>query len=280
MSATAPIIELVFDRSEARDGRSRAAVVAELRRVLAGGDATASLPHFAATSVPSSAVLAAPEPIASVLPTGGIARGSIVSVGASAPGGGGATSLLLALMAAPAGAWIATVGLPQLGLLAAAEMGVDFTRLGVVPDPGPDLAQIISVLADGVDVIAVSSPFDAVPRGRSSVSRGMARGVGIPPARQRVMRGRLREGGAVLLVAGRWPGADLSLTVREVRWTGIGEGHGRLRDRELDVEVGGRRAGSGTGAVVTVALRAVDEGVAVVAGTGLAESLRPGEAVG
>jgi hypothetical protein len=198
-------------------------------------------------------VLAAPAPIAAMLPAGGVPRGSVVTVSSSVPGRSGATSLLLALMAAPPGAWAAAVGLPDLGLLAAAELGVDLSRLGLVPYPGTDLLQVISVLADGVDVIAAASPLDAA-RGRA---------VGLPPARRRVLTGRLREGGAVLLVAGRWPGADLALTVREVRWSGIGAGHGRLRDRELDVEIGGRRAGAGTGSVVTLALRAGRDRVTV-----------------
>jgi hypothetical protein len=212
----------------------------------ASGPADAAPMAFPRGLDPEDSVLAAPAPIAALLPAGGVPRGSVVTVGSAAPGRSGATSLLLALMAAPPGAWIAAVGLPDLGLLAAAEMGVDLSRLGLVPYPGADLLQVISVLADGVDVIATASPLGAA-RGRA---------VGLPPARQRVLTGRLREGGAVLLVAGRWPGADLALTVRDVRWSGIGVGHGRLRDRELDVQIGGRRAGAGMGAVVTLVLRA------------------------
>jgi hypothetical protein len=198
---------------------------------------------------PEGPVLAAPAPLAAVLPAGGVPRGSVVTVGSAAPGRSGASSLLLALMAAPPGAWMAAVGLPDLGLLAAAELGIDLSKLGLVPYPGTDLPQVISVLADGVDVIAAASPL-GLPGG-------------LPPARQRVLTGRLREGGAVLLVAGRWPGADLAFTVRDVRWSGIGAGHGRLRDRELDVEIGGRRAGAAMGAMVTLALRADRDAVTV-----------------
>ena len=88
---------------------------------------------------------------------------------------------------------------------------------------------MLSILIDGVDMIAVALPAGARP-GRS---------------RQRVLTGRLRQHGAVLLVMGPWPGADLVMTARSVGWTGLGQGHGRLRDRELVVEVSGRGAAAG-----------------------------------
>ncbi len=180
-------------------------------------------------------VLAVPGPLAEALPRGGVPRGCVVSLGSAAPGRNGATSLLLSLLAAPPGIWAAVVGMPGLGVLAAAELGVDLDRLGLIPDPGPDVLQVLSVLADGVDVIAAAAPAK------------------LPPARQRVLVGRLRQAGTVLLVMGRWPGADLSMTVTGVRWSGIGQGHGRLRDREIDVQVAGRRLG--VGSTVTLLLR-------------------------
>ena len=188
-------------------------------------------------------MLAAPGPLAEVLPHGGVPRGSVLRLSSTAPGGSGTTSLLLTLLAAPLGVWSAVVGLPGLGVLAAAELGVDLDRLGLIPDPGPDVLQVLSVLADGVDVIATAAPTK------------------VPPARARVLTGRLRQQGAVLLVVGQWPGADLALTVTDVRWSGIGQGHGRLRDREIDVEVGGRRAGGG--ARTTMLLRSTRTGVSV-----------------
>ena len=194
-----------------------------------------------------------------MLPAGGVPHGYVVSVASSALGGSGATRLLLALMSAQPEAWIAVVGMPDFGALAAAEMGVDLSRLGLIPDPGPDPLQVISALADGVDVIAAVSPVEG------AVGRAVIRSMGLPPARQRVLTGRLRQGGAVLLVVGRWPGADLVFTVREVRWSGIGQGYGRLRDRELDVRVAGRRAGAALGATVTLRLRAGRNSVMVEA---------------
>lgn len=188
-------------------------------------------------------VLPLTGPLADLLPHGGLPRGGVVSVqgGPDDGDGGGASSLLLSLLAGPERAWSALVALPGIGLLAAAELGVDLERVVLVPDPGPDLLQVISVLADGVDVIAVGA-------GRTAPG---------PPARLRVLGGRLRQHGAVLLVAGPWPGADLVLTARQSGWVGIGRGHGRLQERLLTVTVDGRRlAGrSRTGSILLAGRR-------------------------
>ena len=69
--------------------------------------------------------------------------------------------------------------------------------------------------------------------------------LGQAPARLRVITGRLRQRGAVLLSVGPWPGADLVLTSRWQGWAGLGQGHGRLRERELVVDVSGRGAAAG-----------------------------------
>ena len=72
-------------------------------------------------------------PLEPLLPDGGLRRGITVSVG-SAPGIGGATSLALALAAGPSisGSWVAAVGVPSLGLAAAAELGIDLERFVLV----------------------------------------------------------------------------------------------------------------------------------------------------
>ena len=122
--------------------------------------------------------------------------------------GQGATSLLFTLLAGPEASWSALVGMPGIGLLAAAEFGIDLDRVVVIPEPGPDVLQVLSILVDGVDMIAVALPAQARPS----------------PSRQRVLTGRLRQHGAVLLVMGPWPGADLVLTASWVGWTGLGVG--------------------------------------------------------
>lgn len=187
------------------------------------------------------AVLPVAAPLAAALPRGGLARGSVVSVL-----GQGATSLLYTLLAGPAGCWSALIGMPGLGLAAAAELGVDLNRVALIPDPGADALQVVSILIDGVDLVAVALPSSARPA----------------PSRQRVICGRLRQRGSVLLVLGSWPGADLVLTARGMGWHGLGRGHGRLRDRELAVHVGGRRA-AGPGSRVELLLRADRDAVRI-----------------
>ena len=44
----------------------------------------------------------------------------------------------------------------------------------------------------------------------------------------------------MLLVAGDWPGAQLRLRVVTQRWTGLGDGHGRLRACCAEVAADGR----------------------------------------
>ena len=69
-----------------------------------------------------------------LLPGGGLRPGSVYTL---APGAA-SVSLLLALLAPPsqAGSWCGVVGMPHLGAEAAERLGVDLSRLVVIPDPG------------------------------------------------------------------------------------------------------------------------------------------------
>ncbi|ETB44531.1 hypothetical protein O975_01740, partial [Mycobacterium avium subsp. paratuberculosis 11-1786] len=69
----------------------------------------------------------------------------------------GARSLLLSMVAAvtAAGGNAAIVGQPDIGLLAAAEMGADLSRLAVIPDPGTDPVEVAAVLVDGMDLVVL-----------------------------------------------------------------------------------------------------------------------------
>jgi hypothetical protein len=136
----------------------------------------------------------------------------------------GSTSLLLALLAAPtaAGSWAAVVGMPELGVAAAAELGVAVERLALVRDPGMEPAGVVAALLDGMDVVAVA-------RGR------------LTEAHARRLSARARHRGAVLLTVGPWPGVDLELRGAESTWHGLREkGAGYLSHRELRIHTRGR----------------------------------------
>lgn len=162
-------------------------------------------------------LLPVPEPLAPLFPAGGLQRGSSLAVG-------GSTSLLVALLAAvsQAGSWCAVVGLPALGVVAAAEAGVSVDRLALVRDPGSDPAGVVGALLDGVDLVAVGDP-----------------GV-LGLAEVRRLAARARQRGAVLVGVGAWPGADLRLSLTDAVWHGVGHGDGRLRQRRVTVVAEGR----------------------------------------
>jgi len=144
---------------------------------------------------------------------------------AGAPGNGG-TSLLLALLSAASrsGSWCAVVGVPALGVLAAAESGIALDRLVLVPNPGPDWPTVVAALIDGVDVVVMAVP-GSVP---ATLAGRLA-----PRARPRG-RGRVP--------CGRGPGAAVTLAGPQGRLEGLGEGRGRLRRRRVTVLARGRGA--------------------------------------
>ncbi len=190
----------------------------EYRRVTAAVVAPARQARVERAGERPLPVLTALEPL---LPPGGLRRGSAVAVRGSA-------SLLLALLAGPSreGAWCAVVGLPGLGLVAAAETGVALERLALVPDPGPDWAAVAGALLDAMDVVVVA------PRGR------------VLDGDVRRLAARARQRGAVLVPYGavRWPGAERRLSAAGGSWEGLGAGSGHLRARLVVVRSEGRGA--------------------------------------
>jgi hypothetical protein len=154
-----------------------------------------------------------------LLPGRGLRRGSTVTVGRSA-----ALALALVAGASAAGSWVAAVGLPDLGMVAAAEAGVDLERLALVPAPGARAwPAVVAALLDAVDVVLVRSP------------------PGLPAGQARRLAARARERGAVLVPLGAWSVApDLWLDVATSDWQGLGQGHGRLEARRVEVVAGGR----------------------------------------
>ncbi|GAB3159883.1 hypothetical protein GCM10027258_74080 [Amycolatopsis stemonae] len=162
-------------------------------------------------------VLTVLPPLAGLLPGGGLRRGTTVAVA-------GATSLVLALVAAATrdGSWAAVTALPELGLAAAAELGVDLDRIALVPHPGAELTAVLSALVDGFDLVVLGP-------------------VSVQPALARRLAARVRNRGAVLLTLGPWPGADVELRVSGRRWHGLSaDGYGHLRARDVVATSRGR----------------------------------------
>ncbi len=205
-------------------------------------------------------LLPLPAPLAPLFPDGALRRGTTTTV-AGQPGHG-ATTLALALLAAAsqAGSWCAAVGLPDPGIAAAAELGVDLRRVVFVPHPGRGWAEAAGDLLPGVDVVLIRPP------GRA----------GTTVARHLAARARDRQTALVVLVErfSDWPqGGDLALVVGDVAWQGIGRGHGHLQGRRAEVRVSGRRS-AGRAAECTLWLPA---GSGVVAATAEVED-GPGRA--
>ncbi len=168
-----------------------------------------------APALPALPVLPA---LAGLLP-GGLPRGTVLTAGRW-------NLLCLALAAAASmdGAWSAVIGLPQLGMAAAAEAGLDPGRMLLVPDPGAAWPQVVASLLEGCELVLLCPPDR-------------------PPAPVlRRLGATLRRSGGVLVVAGDWAGAQLRLLVTREEWAGIGDGHGRLRARRVQVVVAGRGA--------------------------------------
>jgi hypothetical protein len=108
--------------------------------------------------------------------------------------------------------------------VAAAGLGLDTERILLVPDPGPAWPQVTASLLDGCEFVLLRPPE-------------------LPTAQaRRRLEATLRRGRGVLVVAGDWPGAQVRLRVAGRRWTGLGDGHGRLRACEAEVVAWGRGA--------------------------------------
>ncbi len=146
----------------------------------------------------------------SLLPEEGLQTGATYTVSPS-------PSLVLALLAAASGKglWCAVVGMPTLGVEAAAAFGIALPRLILVPEPGDRWLAVASALAEVVPLIAVQ------PGGRAR-DADMSR-----------LSARLRDRGSTLLItesteSGTWPQSEGSIRLHDQHWLGIGEGWGLI----------------------------------------------------
>jgi hypothetical protein len=159
-----------------------------------------------------------------MLPDAGLVRGRVV--GCTGPAAM-SLSLALAARATTIGSWLAVVGVPMLGVEAAAEFGVPLSRLVAIDSDGRPAAwaERVGAAADGFDLILTRPP--------SGADRVV-----------RKVRQRLQARGVVLIAVGPSSpgiGCDVEFTTTAVAWKGLGAGHGSLLGRRATVRVGGRR---------------------------------------
>jgi len=146
---------------------------------------------------------------------------SLLTLRTGAAYGVDSASLALALLAGPsqAGEWAAIVGATDLGYEAAAGWGLDLARTIVVPHPGEHWLSVTAGLIDVATVVLVRPP---VPVREQQAEK---------------LRSRLRQKDAALVCWGSWPRCEARLSVHSSVWTGLGNGHGRLQDRRVVVDV-------------------------------------------
>jgi len=151
-----------------------------------------------------------PPALQDLLPQGGLQTGTVYSVSPS-------PSLLFALMSVNSqrGGWCAAVGMPTLGLEAAAGFGIDLSRLILVPEPGDRWLAVVSALAEVVPLIAMNP------------------GTTVRDADASRLAARLRDRGCTLLTTSPWPQGEGLITLHDPHWEGLGEGWGLLSDRTV-----------------------------------------------
>ncbi|WP_207782817.1 hypothetical protein [Phytoactinopolyspora limicola] len=150
----------------------------------------------------------------------GLPRGQVVSLDAP-----GALALALLAGASQEGSWSAVVGLPELGAVAAADLGCDLDRVLLVDRPADRWADVTAALLEAVDIVLLQPPA----RPQAGIVRRLT--------------ALARRSGCALITTGGWDGASVRLRVESSSWLGVQQGHGHLHSRRVKVVAEGRRTG-------------------------------------
>ena len=201
------------DNGQARAGGTRVESVETVQALQARIDALQRT-RLDSRLMPTHAALA------DLLPDGGLREGATYALSRS-------SALVMALLVGPsqAGSWCGVVGMPEFGVEAAESIGIDIDRLVLVPHPGDAWLTVTAAIADALGIVVVRP-------GRAASDGAIAK-----------LAGRLRERGSTLLVLGPWPQAEAMISLTESRWSGLGDGHGYLSEREVTVTVSSKRGG-------------------------------------
>lgn len=178
-------------------------------------------------------IVPVPQIFHELLPGAGLQRGWNTSVGGSPAARVFAWALLSEVTRS--GGWVAAVDLSGISLTAANEVGLSIERVLVVSGADSrNWESTIGALVGAVDVVVYG-----FPRRR------------IPPSVFRKLISRCRERGTVLMAlpssydAHSTPAppvdVDIAFDVQPNSWHGLGQGHGHLQSRAIDVTVSGRR---------------------------------------
>ncbi len=152
------------------------------------------------------------EALAGIFPHG-LHRGAITTIH-------GSTHTALALLVAhtQTNGWVGIVGAPDLNYSAAHDLGVDLSKLLVVPHPGDKTPQVIATLIDGTDLILLGPH------------------VTLTPAEQRTLAARAKERGTHIITGRPWPGARTYVDTTHAQWAGTKNGLGRLTSCTYNVD--------------------------------------------
>jgi hypothetical protein len=148
--------------------------------------------------------------------------------------GSGTTGLALALAAELAGdELLAAIGIPDLGLVAAAEAGISLERFALCPSPGRSWPEAAALALEGCAIVLLAAPTACT----TTVARRLA-------TRAQERRALLVLLHSPAVPAWSWPmSPDIVLEVSDTTWYGTAAGPGRLTERVAQVRTKGRRAG-------------------------------------
>jgi len=213
VSVQSDIIEQMFEYGPLTSSSSLARVAPERATLQALQQRIRSME----TAGISERIFPVSEPLQNLFPEGGLRKGVTYQCDVSA-------SLKAALIsqATSQGVWCALVGVPDMGLAAAQDMGVALERLVLVPHPGEQWLAVLGALSDVVGIIVLGP---------------------VSPPSQRLIAtvaGRLRERASTLLVSSPWPHTEGILSVTSHRWEGLGQGHGMLTRHRVSVAFSSR----------------------------------------